>query len=146
MDELGLVGNWVEQIYSGNTSFDGSDVDRDYEVNHPDLYGMRAILSKNKNHDKYENAFMWVLDTLNFISGGFQSGRDTKISRLEFFLSGYDSCADDNRYIDFVLHESKGRFPKKKIEQIICNKDEVKRLHEGMKWILLTQKYVLSKL
>ena len=140
LDELGLVGNWMKQIYSGETLFDGSNIVQTWENCHSDIYGKRAITLKAKLLDKYEDAFYWVLETYNFVNEGFQSGRDNSINRLDFYLNGYGSYTDNRHYIDFVLHESKGKFPKAAIEKVITNKDEVKRLQRGMKWILLAQK------
>ncbi len=140
LDELGLVGNWIKQICSGKTSFDGSNLVQLWDNEHPDVYGKRADLYRKRMLNKYEDAFNWVVNTYNFVTEGFRSGRDKSINRLDFFLNDYGSYTDDRHYIDFVLHESKGKFPKAAIEKVIINKDEVKRLKIGMKWILLAQK------
>jgi len=140
LDELGLVGNWLKQIQSGNFKFDGSNLIQTWENEHPDIYGKRYKLYTDKLLDKYEEAFDWVVSTWDFVNNGFQSGRDKSVKRLDYYLNGYSSYTDDNLFIDFVLHESNGKFPKAKIEKVILDKKEVKRLSDGMKWILLTRK------
>ena len=147
MNEQFYVSLWIEEFQAGKTIFNEDYIRRNLEMKYSELCDKRAVSLIKKMLDRYKTGHEWVLNTYYFIKDHPNSGSDSGISRLNFFLNGAGPGTahpnDVNRYIDFVLHESRNKFPQKEIEEVVKNQEDFNWLKDGFNWIIETKKYFM---
>lgn len=147
MEELDYIPNWIASFENKDYLFNEDEIRRDAAKKYSNLNDGLEAAQTNRMIKKYRTAHEWVLNTYNFIMEHHTTGRSGEVTRLDFFLSGFGPESthpkDIDRFIDYVLHESKKELSqgKNKIENAVKVKNDVKRLEKGMKWILRTKEY-----